>query len=487
MCNACVQQLIQEQLAINPCHCAAPHTMAAFARIEADLRRREMLGGMAAVLGMFAGFGLAPHEVRAQEPGRPLLLTNLRLFDGVTLSMREGVDILVQGDRIAALPPRGQGPAEAQVIDCGGRAVIPGLIDTHSHIVLTGVNELQALTGDTAFVHLVSAQSAGALLMQGFTTLRDVGGPAFALKLACDRGIVQGPRIYPSGAGISQTSGHGDFRFPFELPRFPSDPPHRVEREGINVIADGVPEVLRRTREQLMKGASQIKIMAGGGVSSLYDPLDTVQYTVEEMRACVQAAADWGTYVCAHVYTSPGIRRCIETGVKCIEHGQLADEDTVKLMADSGVWWSIQPFLADEDANPKSDPIQRQKQLEVAVGTEQAFGMADRHGTRLTFGTDILFSAQNMRRMGRQLTKFERFMSPLKALHLATGAAGELLALSGPRNPYPGAVGVIAEGAMADLLVVQGDPEAGLAWVEDPDANLRLIMKGGNIVKEALI
>jgi imidazolonepropionase-like amidohydrolase len=472
--------------AVDHCLCGAPQTLRAYRRLELDLRRREFLGGAAAVLGMFAGFGLTPRQVRAQTPGRPTRLTNLRLFDGTTLALREGVDILVEGERIAALPPRGQGPREAEVIDCGGRAVIPGLIDTHAHVVMAGVNQMAALTGDSAFVHLVSGQVAGAMLEQGFTTIRDVGGPAFGLKMAIDRGVVAGPRIFPSGAALSQTSGHGDFRLPYELPRMPTSPPNRVEAEGINVIADGVPEVLRRAREQLMKGASQIKIMAGGGVSSLYDPLDTVQYGPDEMRAAVEAAADWGTYVCAHVYMPEGIVRCVRAGVKCVEHGQLADEPTVKMMADEGVWWSMQPFLGDEDANPKSDPVSLAKQQQVAQGTERAFELSRRYPVKMSFGTDILFSDALVRRMGRQLAKFTRFMPPLEALRLATGAAGELLALSGPRAPYDGALGVIGEGALADLLVVDGDPAAGLGWLEDYQTNLRLIMKGGRVHKNAL-
>lgn len=468
------------------CLCGAPRTLAAFRRLEADLGRRQFLGGIAATLGLYAGFGLAPREARAQTPGRPLLLTHLKLFDGVTQALREGIDILVEGEYIRDLPPRGRGPVDAEVIDCGGRTVIPGLIDTHAHLTLAGVTELTALAGDIAFVHLVSAQTASALLMQGFTTVRDVAGPVFGLKLAIDRGIVPGPRIFPSGAALSQTSGHGDFRLLHELPRMPATPANRSETEGVMMIADGVPEVLRRTREQLMKGASQVKIMAGGGVSSRYDPLDTVQYTLEEMRAAVQAAADWGTYVCAHVYTPPGILRCLEAGVQSIEHGQLADDEAVRRMADAGAWWSIQPFLADEDANPKSDPGQRAKQLEVSAGTERAFELSRRHPVKMSFGTDTLFSPGGVHRMGRQLVKFTRFMPPLAALHLATGAAGELLALSGPRNPYDGKLGVIAQGALADLLVVEGDPTRDLAWLEDYEANLRLIMKGGRIVKEAV-
>lgn len=486
MCLVCAAPNSAEHANLNPCHCGAPYTQAAFRRIEADISRRQLLGGTAAVIGMFAGFGLAPGEVRAQTPGRPVLLTNLRLFDGETLAMRDGVDILVEGDRIVALPPVGQGPADADRIDCGGRAVIPGLIDAHWHATLVAVSQIVALTQDIGFVHLMSGREAGATLMRGFTTVRDVGGPVFGLKMAIDRGVVQGPRIFPSGAMISQTSGHGDFRLLNELPRFPDTSANYIERQGVALIADGADAVLRATREQLMKGASQIKIMAGGGVSSLYDPLDTTQYTEREMRAAVEAAEDWGTYVCAHVYTPGGIRRAVTAGVKSIEHGQLADEETVQLMAGEGVWWSIQPFLADEDSNPKSDPVQQAKQMQVAEGTVRAFDLARKYSVPLAFGTDILFNPAGTASQGRQLGKFARFMSPLEALHKATGAAGALLALSGERAPYPGALGVIRENALADLLVIDGDPEADLAWLDTPETSLRLIMKGGRIVKETL-
>lgn len=478
MCRVCFETAPGK---LHFCHCGSPDTLAAMRRIEADISRRQMIGGMAAVVGMFAGFGLAP--VRAQAAGRPLLLTNLRFFDGHDPVLKSGMDILIDGDRIAALPAVGQGPVDAERIDCGGRTVIPGLIDSHWHTTLAAISQIAALTQDIGFVHLMAGKEAGDTLMRGFTTVRDVGGPAFGLQAAVDRGVVTGPRIFPSGAILSQTSGHGDFRFQNSLPMMPSDPADYATRQGMTALADGVPEVLRRTREQLMKGASQIKISAGGGVASAYDPLESLQFTEAEMRAAVDAASDWGTYVCAHVYTSAGIRRCITAGVRSIEHGQLADEDTVRMMADNGTWWSIQPFLADEDANTYTDPKAVAAQRTVAEGTVRAFEFAEKHGVNWAFGTDILYGGGEAQ--GRQLAKLARFMSPLSALRRATGAAGDLLALSGARAPYDGRLGVVAEGALADLLVIDGDAEASLDWVTDT-ANLRLIMKGGRVFKDTL-
>ena len=471
---------------INPCLCGSPKTKAAFARIEADISRRQALGGSAAVLGMFAGFGLAPSYARAQPPGRPTVLTNLAFFDGNSPKMHTGRDIVVEGGKISGIVNAGTGPQDAERIDCGGRSVTPGLIDCHWHATLVSVSQVAALTQDIALVHLIAGQEAGATLMRGFTTVRDTGGPVFGLKMAADQGVLPGPRIFPSGAMISQTSGHGDFRFLNTLPRMDSGAADYTERTGVAAIADGEAEVLRRTREQLMKGASQIKIMAGGGVTSIYDPLDTTQFFEEEMRAAVRAAADWGTYVCSHVYTSQGIQRALKAGVKSIEHGHLADLDTIRMMRNEGAWWSIQPFLNDEDSNPRSDPIQRAKAEQVARGTVRAFEQGRAEGVKMAFGTDILMNPGSSRNQGRHLAKLTRFMSPYDVLRMATGAAGELLSLSGERTPYPGKLGVIEAGAFADLLVWDGDPAKNLDFIGDPDTNLKLVMKGGRVFREAL-
>jgi imidazolonepropionase-like amidohydrolase len=486
MCVNCISIRSSQAADAAHCRCGAPETLAAYRRIEADLSRRQMIGGMAAVLGMFAGFGLAPGYGRAQTPPAPLLLSNLKLFDGRNLSLRDGVSILIEAGRVSALPPEGQGPPDAERIDCGGLTVIPGLIDAHWHATLAGIGQLTAMTADIGYVHLVAAKEAGATLRRGFTTVRDVGGPSFALKRAIDEAIVEGPRIFPSGAMISQTSGHGDFRLLNELPRAANDGLSYTEKAGLAAIADGADAVLMRTREQLMRGASQIKVMAGGGVSSLHDPLDAPQYTERELHAAVEAASDWGTYVCAHVYTPEGITRSIRAGIRCIEHGQLTDENAVRMMADEDIWWSLQPFFGDEDANVKTDPGARADQARVATGTEHAYRLALEHKVRVAFGTDILMAPNATGSQGRQLAKLTRFMSPLEVLRMATGANGELLAMSGARAPYDGKLGVVEPGAFADLLVVEGDILRDLSFLADTEKSLRLILKGGKPVKKTI-
>ena len=393
--------------------------------------------------------------------------------------------MLVDGGKIRALPAAGE-TVDAKVIDCGGRTIMPGLIDVHWHALLCGISQAAAMTADVAYVHLVAAREAERTLLRGFTTVRDVGGPSFALKRAIDESVVVGPRIFPSGAMVSQTAGHGDFRLRSEIPRMPSSPPSIAEAVGVSAIADGSDEVLRRVREQLLLGASQIKVVLGGGVSSLYDPLDTTQYTEPEIRAAVEAASDWGTYVCAHVYTPTGIQRALRAGVRSIEHGQLADEDTVRAIVAAEAWWSLQPFLQDEDANVKTDPQQKRDQAEVAQGTLSAYDMAKKHGAKVAFGTDILFSPANVGTQGKQLAKLARWYSNADVLKMATSENAKLLALSGNRNPYPGKLGEVAAGALADLIVIDGDPLADLQLIADPDANMKLIMKNGKIYKNTL-
>lgn len=318
--------------------------------------------------------------------------------------------------------------------------------------------------------------------MRGFTTLRDVGGPSFSLKKVIDDGVYAGPRIYPSGALISQTSGHGDFRVPTALPREPGAPLDYSERMGLNAIADGADEVLRRTRENLMRGASQIKLMVGGGVASNYDPLDVSQYLEREIHSAVEAEENWGTYVTVHASTPAAMQAAIRAGVKCIEHSQLMDEETARIIAEKGIWLSLQPFLDDADAIPFPEgSINRIKQLQMVKGTDTAYALAKKYKIKTAFGTDTQFDSKLATRQGAQLAKLAKWYTPAEVLKMATGDNGELLRLSGPRNP--GTIGVIEDGALADLLLVDGDPLANIRLIEDPDKNFVVIMKDGKIYK----
>jgi imidazolonepropionase-like amidohydrolase len=395
--------------------------------------------------------------------------------------------VLVRGNKIERIsteriPIDGRG--DSVVIDGAGRTLMPGLIDAHAHTMLESIKLDVALKSESGYVTLVAARAAEKQLLRGFTTVRDVGGNCFALKRAIDEGITVGPRIFPSGALISQTSGHGDFRSLTELPRENNTSLTYVERAGIFVIADGVDQVLLRTRENLMRGASQIKLMAGGGVASDHDPLDVSQYTIAEIRAAVEAAENWGTYVTVHAYTPRAVRNAINAGVKCIEHGQLLDDATAKLMAERRVWWSLQPFLDDEDAIQfAKGSVNREKQLRMVQGTDPAYRLAKKYKIRLAFGTDTLFDAALASRQGKLLTKLIRWFEPREILKMATADNAELLAMSGPRNPYPGKLGVVEQGALADLLLVDGNPLENLALIQDPQKNFLVIMKDGKIYK----
>jgi len=431
-----------------------------------------------------------PAPLDAQTP--PLASTviqNVRIFDGTGRPLSGPSHVLIRGnriERISSTPIASDRSADTVLIDGGGRTLMPGLIDMHWHTMLVRPSVPTLLTADISYLNLIAGAEATATLMRGFTTVRDMGGPAFGLKRAIDEGAIAGPRIYPSGAMITVTSGHGDFRQPFELPRALGATQSRGEQIGAAMIADGPDEVRVRVREQLMQGASQIKLTAGGGVASPHSPLDVSTFTEAELRAAVEAAENWGTYVTVHAYTSAAIQRAIAAGVKCIEHGHLMDEATAKLIAAKGIWLSIQAFPDEMAGAFPPGSTERAKALEVFAGTDKTFAFAKKYGIKTAFGTDILFSPGLAPRHGELLTKLVRWYSPAEVLAMATGTNAQLLALSGKRNPYPGKLGVVREGALADLLLVDGNPIENIHLIEDPAKNFVLIMKDGKIHKNTL-
>jgi len=431
---------------------------------------------------------LAPFAtVMAQDakPQQSVLITNANIFDGKSDKLATGMSVLVEGNKIAKIAKSITAPAGATVIDAVGRTMTPGFIDMHAHIMFQ-MSVGEAEHSDELYFGYVATQTANTYLTHGFTTIRDASGNTFSLKKAIDRGIVRGPRIYPSGPMISQSSGHSDHRTDDKANALIAKEPSTFMKYDMVQIADGRAEVLKAVRENLRRGASQIKIAVGGGTGSYADPLDVTEYTPDEIRAAVEAASDWGTYVMAHVYNSKGIRRAIDNGVKSIEHGNLVDEATLKYMKDKDIWLS--PQVSVYTYIPKGyTEDQAEKHRQAFAGIDHMFTLCKKIGfTKIAFGSDIITEPEQMAKINDEFKFRAKWFTPVEILRQATSKSAELLALSGPRNPYPGKLGVIEEGAYADLLLINGDPLKDISILTKPEANIALIMKDGKIYKNAV-
>lgn len=407
----------------------------------------------------------------------------MRIFDGTGTQPRSG-SVLVSDRKIKQVsadpitPPQG-----GTSIDGGGRVLMPGLTDAHWHMTFAPNTMEDMEAADTGLMYANTVAEAHRTLMRGFTTIRDTGGPTFGIKEAIEAGDIPGPRVYPSGALISQTAGRGDFAPPYARPFAIGGQPSRYEEIGAFAVANGVPEVLASVRDQLKKGASQIKLAVGGGVISQSDPIDTLQFTPEEISAAVRAAKDWGTYVAVHVYNSGGIRRALDAGVQSIEHGHLADEQTIARIGEKGAWLSTQAFEAGD--NPLTPEQMRKGQATATWRT--ILGWAKQHGVKVAFGTDLLFQPHGTYKENIMLTRFAQIYGNAETLRIATSGNCELFALSGGRNPYKEAkLGVVQEGAWADMLLVDGDPTQDIDVLKDYERNFVVIMKNGAIYKNTL-
>lgn len=421
---------------------------------------------------------------KAQE--KPVtLITNANVFDGKSEALKNGMSVLIEGNLIKQIGTSIKAPKGATVIDAKGRTLTPGFIATHEHIV-GQMPFSDIFNQDTRYFAYVATQTANTYLMNGFTAIRDIGN-SFSLKLAIDRGYVVGPRIYTAGPMISQTAGHSDHRHNSDASALNDGTWDPMVRYGDMIVVDGVPEVLKATREALRMGAAQIKIAVGGGTGSYADPLEVTEFTPEEIRAAVQAAEDYGTYVMAHVYNSNGIIRAVENGVKSIEHGNLMDEKALRLMKEKNAWLSPQvivytfhPFGYTEDQKAKHD--------QAFAGIDNMFKLCKKLGfENITFGSDIITDPETMRRMNDEFSLRTKWFTPVEILRQATSKGGTLLSMSGPKNPYKqGPLGVIEEGAYADLLLINGDPLNDISILTKPQDNLALIMKDGKIYKNTI-
>jgi len=414
-----------------------------------------------------------------------LLIKNVRIFDGISERVFGG-HVLIEGRTVTAVDASPIAESEGMtVLDGADRVLMPGMSDAHVHLVGMANTMADIMTATQTQLAAATLARAKDTLLRGFTTVRDVAGDTVGIKKVIDAEPALGPRIYPSQAAISQTAGHGDFGFQFEPPTALGGRESRPEQIGFLRVADGADRVLAAVREQLKLGASQIKLMAGGGVASVYDPLYTLQFTPAELRAAVEAAADYGTYVCTHVYNVAGIHRAVEAGVKSIEHGHLADESTVAMLAEREVWLSTQPFSEHDHTFP--DPERTSKNREVCEGTAQLYGWSKKYGVKTAWGTDLLFEPEHNHRQSEMVTRLGQYLTNIEALKMVTAGNADLFRLSGDRDPYKSArLGEITAGAWADMLLIDGDPTKDLGLLSDPAANIAVIIKDGAVVKNTL-
>jgi len=434
---------------------------------------------------------LLANATQGQEEESPnrILFTNVNVFDGVSDSLDLDTNVLVENNLIVSVGSSISLPEGTDVIDGGGRTLIPGLIDGHNHIMLPASPFNLAYSYHWTYTGALVVREAESMLMRGFTTLRDAGGPSYGIAKAIDEGIVPGPRIFSSGHWITQTSGHFDFRLPND-----SHPRERIDRSKFerewSYIADGVSEVRAYSREVLRQGATQLKLSLGGGTSSPYDPLDTTHYSLEEIRAAVEAAEDWNTYVIVHAYTDESVMRSLEAGVKSIDHGNLIeDEETIVAIKEAGAILNPQIliFTPDEQMLASGDPAKVAKGAPIRDNVDHFMNLIKKHDLPIAFGVDLFGPPELMSMQNLEFTRRLRWFTPAEILRQATYNTAQLVEMSGPRNPYQeGPLGVIKPGAYADLLLVDGNPLEDLSILEDPDRNLVVIMKDGVVYKNTL-
>jgi imidazolonepropionase-like amidohydrolase len=410
---------------------------------------------------------------------RRQVLRNARPFDSVAGVIGPVSQIVVEAGRIVAITAEPVVVDDAEVIDAGGRVVLPGLIDAHVHVVAAS-HDLVALGLQAP--SLVTAQASAILrdmLHRGFTTVRDAGGADFGIQEAVARGLFEGPRLLIAGFPVCQTGGHADMR-----PKGVRTREMFCSCAGlglIGAIADGVGEVRRAVREQVRNGADQIKIMAGGGISSPTDPLEGTQFSVDELRAACEEAEAANLYTMAHAYSPRAITRAVQAGVRSIEHGNLLDEASARVMKQHGAYLvptlSTYAALAAEGERLGWSADMLDKLARVRHRGIEAVRIARAEGVPVVFGTDLLGHMH-----GQQSTEFDlrlQAMGPVQALQSATIDAARLVRAEGE-------IGQLVAGARADLLVVDGDPTTSLAMLTAPETGIRLLMQGGRTVRSSL-
>jgi imidazolonepropionase-like amidohydrolase len=413
------------------------------------------------------------------EVPRKTLFTNANLVLDGCAELQKSFEVMVEGNRIRAVSQTLLERKDADILDVGGRTLMPGLIDAHCHI--TGLSlSPKNIAYPSSEIANAAANYLRSSLMDGFTSIREAGGADHGIARLLNEGKIIGPRLFYSGRALTQTGGGADFRTPDEVVDRCGQPgPFSV----MSVIADGIDEVRKAAREELRRGAAQIKVFVSGGVVFPSEAHPTVyEYSLEELRAIVEEARGRGTYVMAHVYTDEGVRRCLLAGVRSIEHGNFVSEETVAAVAREGAFLdptfiSLEQRIESASETGLSDLIVENLKATIAKG-QQVYRWAKQHRVPIAFGTD-LWGPEAQR---SQLREFEMRLAldePANIIRSATSINADLLMQRGN-------LGVIAPGACADLLVVEGDPLRDIKVMTDPQNNLKLIMKDGTIYKNSL-
>ena len=426
---------------------------------------------------------LTPLAAQEAEKKPQILFTNVKLYDGVTPSLQEGVSILVEGNLIKTVSTDPIKAPDAQVVDGGGRTLTPGLSDMHVHLQLVvPAVELEFMPAQEISVRMVPV--AKDMLMRGFTTVRDAAGNTHGLRRAINDGTVPGPRIVSSGACIGGWSSHADFGTDTSVKGQTN-----LERVGMSTFADGPEEIRLAIREEMRKGASFIKLMIGGGIASTYDPLDVTTMSLEEIKAAVDEAKGWGTYCTAHINTDFSINRGLDAGMRTFEHLLLASKETMQRVKDEDVIFSIQTAVVDGlGSNPvfvTDAAIAKAKYVEA--NATAAFEAARELGVTMTFGVDSYGSTEAFQFNSQAIAVRKKLFSNEEILRQLFQNNRKLLELSGKRLPYQeGPLCIIEEGAYADILLVEGDPTKDVAVFADWKEKIDLVMKDGVIYRSQL-
>jgi len=406
------------------------------------------------------------------------LFANASVLDLERGRLLENHSVLVEGERIAELSPGEIRAPGARRIDVGGRTLMPGLIDAHVHATITSMNLAAMAQRPASLVALEAGRILEGMLQRGFTSVRDAGGADHGLAEAVERGLIEGPRIFYAGRVLSQTGGHGDFSTPSDAPQLCAC---QIRSSAFSHVADGVDAVRKAAREELRRGAHHVKIMASGGVASPSDPIWNLQYSGEEMQAIVEEAAGWRSYAMAHAYTPEAITRAIDAGVRTIEHGNLIDAPTARRMAEAGAYLVptlVTYFAIDELGRQLGFPeVSQRKVKDVLDAGLSSLETARDAGVPMGFGTDLLGETHGQQ--SREFSLRGQVLPAAEVLRSATLVNAEILGKSGE-------LGVVAQGALADLLVVDGDPLSHLSLLEEQGKHLSVIMKAGRLVVNRL-